>query len=342
MLRKNSMLLAGLASIACVGGIARAEDPKPAKSAKDEVAAYVGESPITVAELDAKILKTNMKLAQSLYEARRAAVDDVIIDRALGAEAKTKGVLVEQLLREKVVAKAAPVSDADVQAYFDANKGKMGGKTMEQVGPQIKQFLAGQKETEARNAILTQLKSSANVRITLDAPRVEIKLAANDPIKGPKDAKVTIVEYSDFQCPFCSRGAAAMTQVAEAYKDKVRIVFRDNPLPMHNRAVQAAEAAQCANEQGKFWEFHDKLFGNQQGMSDDDFKKHATDLGLNVDAFTACYTSGKFKADVQNDMKEGGQAGVTGTPAFFVNGRFVNGAQPFEAFKTIIDDELSK
>ena len=111
---------------------------------------------------------------------------------------------------------------------------------------------------------------------------------------------------------------------------------------MHNRAGPAAEAAQCANEQGKFWEYHDKLFGSQQALSDDDFKKHATDLGLNVDAFTACYNAGKYRPDIQKDQQEGSVAGVTGTPAFFVNGRFLNGAQPFEAFKAIIDEELKR
>ena len=340
-MRAKQLIVLAWVAVGGIAGVAWAgEDAKA--GAKPNVAAYIGDSPITTDELDAKILKTNMKLAQDLYNARKAAVDEVILDRALGADAKAKNVTVDQLLKEKVAAKVAPVTDAEVSAYVETNKARMGGKTLEQVSGQVKSYLTQQKETEARDGILKEIKSSANVRITLDAPRAEIKLAANDPIKGPKDAKVTVVEYSDFQCPFCSRGAATMTQVAEAYKDKVRIVFRDNPLPMHNRAPAAAEAAQCANEQGKFWEFHDKLFAAQTAMTDDDFKKYATELGLNVETFTSCFTSGKYKADVQNDMKEGAAAGVQGTPAFFVNGRFVNGAQPFEAFKAMIDEELSK
>jgi len=111
---------------------------------------------------------------------------------------------------------------------------------------------------------------------------------------------------------------------------------------MHNRAKPAAEAAQCANEQGKFWEFHDKVFANQTAISDYDLKKYATEVGLNVDAFTACYTAGKFRADVEKDAAEGAKVGVTGTPAFFVNGRFLSGAQPFDAFKAMIDDELKR
>jgi len=109
---------------------------------------------------------------------------------------------------------------------------------------------------------------------------------------------------------------------------------------MHSRAKPAAEAAQCAHEQGKFWEFHDKLFASQQKMSDEDFKATATELGLNIESFTACYESGKFREDVAKDAAEAAQVGVTGTPAFMINGRFLSGAQPFEAFKTIIDEEL--
>jgi len=111
---------------------------------------------------------------------------------------------------------------------------------------------------------------------------------------------------------------------------------------MHNRAAPAAEAAQCANAQGKFWEYHDALFANQRALSDEDLAKYAGDIGLDVEAFKACYSSGKFKNDVQQDAREGGKIGVTGTPAFFINGRFLSGAQPFDAFKTIIDDELSR
>jgi len=111
---------------------------------------------------------------------------------------------------------------------------------------------------------------------------------------------------------------------------------------MHNRALPAAEAAQCAHEQGKFWEYHDKLFANQRALSDEDLVKYATETGLDVEAFKSCFASGKFKSVVQQDAQEGGKIGVTGTPAFFVNGRFLSGAQPFDAFKTIIDDEIAR
>lgn len=120
----------------------------------------------------------------------------------------------------------------------------------------------------------------------------------------------------------------------------MRIVFRDYPLPNHPQAQPAAEAAQCANDQGKFWEYHDKLFQNQRAMEPDNLKQYATDLGLNLEAFNECVDSRKYRADVQRDLQEGKKIGVTGTPAFFINGRFLSGAQPFENFKAVIDQEL--
>ena len=122
----------------------------------------------------------------------------------------------------------------------------------------------------------------------------------------------------------------------------MRIVFRDFPLSFHQQAQGAAEAAQCAHSQGKFWEYHDKLFENQKALAPDALKQYASDLGLDQERFDGCLDSGEFRTDVQNDLKEGSSYGVTGTPAFFVNGRFLNGAQPYEAFAQIIDDELER
>ncbi len=341
MNRRISFLF-GLSGVFFCGLMALAEEPAKPASKDAGVAAYIDDKPVTTAELDEKILKTNMKLAQQLFDARKAAVDQVVLDRAFAKEAAEKKVSVDEIVKAKVAEKAKPVTDDEIKAYFDANQARMQGKTIEQMSGQIKNFLAGQREGDARNNLLAEARKNAKVRMVIDAPRVEVAIAANDPSEGAKDAKVTVVEFSDFQCPFCSRGAATIKQVHEAYGDKVRIVFRHFPLAMHNRATPAAEAADCANEQGKFWEYHDKLFGNQQAMTDDDFTKHATDLGLDVAKFKECFSAGKFKADVQKDMADGSKYGVTGTPAFFVNGRFVSGAQPFESFKAMIDEELAK
>jgi protein-disulfide isomerase len=163
----------------------------------------------------------------------------------------------------------------------------------------------------------------------------------NAPVKGPKNAPVTVILFSDFQCPFCSRAVPVIKQIEEAYKGKVRIAFKHLPLPFHDKAQLAAEASMAANEQGKFWEYHDKLFANQTALDRPSLEKYATEIGLNAGKFKAALDSGKFKKYVEDDAKMGGTVGATGTPTFFVNGKSIVGAQPFEAFKTSIDAELA-
>jgi protein-disulfide isomerase len=163
----------------------------------------------------------------------------------------------------------------------------------------------------------------------------------NAPVKGSPTAKVTIIEFSDFQCPFCSRVVGTLEQIETTYNKNVRVAFKQNPLPFHPNAGPAAEASLAANEQGKFWEMHDKLFKNQQNLSRADFEKYAQELGLDLNKFKAALDSGKFKAQIQADQAEAAKYGARGTPAFFINGRFLSGAQPFDTFKRMIDEELA-
>ena len=160
--------------------------------------------------------------------------------------------------------------------------------------------------------------------------------------KGKKDAWVTIVEVSDFQCPFCSRVLPTLKQVEKEYGDDVKIVFYHNPLSFHKRAMPAAVAAECSGEQGKFWPMHDKLFENQRQLEDADIKKYAASVGLNTGKFDKCYADSKYKARVTKQQQTAAKFGARGTPAFFINGRFLSGAQPFPAFKALIDEELKK
>lgn len=333
-----------LGALACGLLVAASAPAARAQSGKADAsaAAVIAGKPVSLAEIDARITKSNTEFAQELYNARKAALDDLILEQFLQADAASKGVPVEEYIQQRINETAAPVTDAEVEAFFKQNEARMQGRTLEQMSGQIKDYLKGPRQATAKNALLKELKEKNEVRIMLDPPRMTVTLAANDPVKGPASAPITIVEFSEFQCPFCSRVGPTLKQIQETYGDKVRIAFRDYILPMHNRAKPAAEAAQCANEQGKFWEFHDGLFANQQKLSDDDFKNLATSLGLDMEKFNACYGSNKYRADVEADMAEGAKLGVKGTPAFFVNGRFLSGAQPFDAFKAIIDEELAR
>jgi protein-disulfide isomerase len=193
-----------------------------------------------------------------------------------------------------------------------------------------------------------------------EEPKPATPTADDDPFLGDPDAPVTIIEFSDFQCPYC--GAAMGTNdglisnfkardptwepaVPNIIKDyvetgKVKLVFRDFPLSFHDKAQKAAEAAECADEQGKFWDYHNILFENQDALAVDDLKGYAADLGLDTDQFNSCLDSGKYAAEVQKDMQDGQAAGVSGTPAYFINGQLVSGAQPYKVFKQIIEAEL--
>src|SRR4029079_2009348 len=167
--------------------------------------------------------------------------------------------------------------------------------------------------------------------------RAEIKGA---PVEGAKDAEVTILQISDRQCPFCSRAEPTINQVMDTYKGKVRVVWRDLPLPFHPNAMPAAVAARAAGEQGKYWEMHDKIFANQQQLDRGTYEKYAQELGLNMGKFKAALDANKGKEAIEADGTAGGKIGARGTPAFFINGKFLSGAQPFESFKAKIDEEL--
>lgn len=173
------------------------------------------------------------------------------------------------------------------------------------------------------------------------APTARAEVSADDdPVKGPNSAKVTIIEFSDFQCPFCGRAQATLNQIQDTYGDDVKFVFRDFPLGFHENAQKSAEAAECAHEQGKFWEYHDLLFENQEALAVTDLKGYAAELDLDTKQFNECLDSGKYEEEVKSDMDDGIAAGVKGTPAFFINGRSIVGAQPFANFKKVIDEEL--
>jgi protein-disulfide isomerase len=164
----------------------------------------------------------------------------------------------------------------------------------------------------------------------------------DDPSIGPANAPVTIIEFSDYQCPYCQVWYKQVyKQLMAQYPDQIRFVYRDLPLPMHPEAVPAAEAAECAGEQGKYFQYHDALFEQKYGLNRDAYEQYASDLGLDLSAFTACLDSGKYQAEIQADASDATNAGITGTPSFVVNGRLLIGALPLSDFTSVIDQELA-
>ena len=182
----------------------------------------------------------------------------------------------------------------------------------------------------------------AGVEILLTPPRVEVAVPKGTPSRGPVDAPILLVEYTDYQCPFCNRVQPTLTALMERYDGQIRHVFKNLPLPNHPQAKLAGEAALCAQDQGKFWEFHDWLFANQRTMNRESMVTAAAELGTDQEIFTACIDQGTHATRVLNDTTEARSFGITGTPGFLVNGRVLTGAQPIEEFEAIIDEELER
>jgi protein-disulfide isomerase len=170
-----------------------------------------------------------------------------------------------------------------------------------------------------------------------------VSVEASNPSLGAATAPITLVEFSDYQCPFCQRVEPTLKRLRAAYGDKLRIVWKDFPLTqIHPQAFKAGEAAHCAGDQGKYWELHDVLFAKQSELQADDLKRHALQLGLNADSFNQCLDSSKYGERVRDGLSEGTALGVNSTPTIFINGRRLSGAQPYEVFAAIIEEELAR
>jgi protein-disulfide isomerase len=342
-----ALAAAGLAACGTpVPAPAKGDGGKEAADPKAPVARFDGQT-ITAGELDAKVKPEMQKLEgeyqQRVYEVKKGALEAMVVMKAVESRAKAAGKSVEDYVRGEVLAKTEKPTEAEAKEIYE--RAKAGGRQLppfEQVKADIQRFLEQQKQQAALQAYYEQVKRDAKTEILLPAYRPpKVAVAAEGPSRGPAQAPVTIVEFSDFQCPYCSRAETVVNEVLAAYKDKVRLVYRDYPLPGHADATKAAEAAHCAGDQNKYWEMHGRLFANQQKLDVPSLKAHAKALGLDQGAFDKCLDSGEKAKVVEANRKAGEEAGVTGTPAFFVNGVLISGAQPLEAFKTVIDAELA-
>ena len=311
----------------------------------NDVVAVVGNISITLADVDVKAMQTpanefgTTKLVLAIYEARRNAIDEITGEKLIEMDAKARGVATSALIDQEITSKIQAVTEAEVVAWYNANQSRVQGASLDQVRTPIRNLLIQQRSAVAYQSFVEQLRLKTPVRLSLEPPRQKIA-TADSPALGPSSAPIELVEFSDFQCPFCYRAHPTVKQVLSTYGSKIRFVYRNYPLPNHPNARPAAEAAQCANDQGQFWAYHDRLFADQTKLGNDDLKASAAALGLDAGRFNACFDSHKYKARVDTDLQAGNEAGVNGTPAFFINGRSLSGAQPFEAFKRVIDEEL--
>ena len=317
----------------------------PFKShAADAPLAIVDGVAIGSEEVEKTLAPQLSKLEEQIYNLKRQRVEALINEKLLAREATKRGISVPGLLDAEVTSKVGLVTEQEIEKIYQENRAQFKGEETN-LREQIRSHLQNQKLTTKREEFLKSLRSQAKVVVNLQPPAVFRVAVPVDgaPFKGPAKAPVTIVEFSDFHCPFCRRVIPTLAQLESQYGEKIKLVFRDFPIEsLHPGAIKAHEAARCANEQGKFWPFHDKLFAGPSTSSPELFKGLAKEVGLDAVAFDTCLGSGKYQAAIRQDIEEGTRAGVSGTPAFFINGRLISGAQPLEAFARVIDDELAR
>ena len=336
--------LVGSVLPACAGEKSAATKPAAVAAAADKNApvAEVNGKVVTMADLETMLAPQLAKLEQQRQQLLEQGLDRLVEQKLMETEAAARGIDVLALQQAEIQGKISEVTDAEVATWYQENQARVQGRPMEQIAPQIKQFLTQQRGQTVQEEFIKSLRGKYKTRILMDVARVAVAEAGSPSKGGPVGSPVTIIEFSDFQCPFCSRVNPSIDQAKATFGDKVRFVFRQFPLNIHPQAPKAAEASLCANEQGKFWEMHDALFANQQKLSVPDLKATALTIGVDAAKFDACLDSGKMAEIVARDMADGQTAGVSGTPALFVNGRFINGAVPYEELAKVINDELSR
>jgi predicted DsbA family dithiol-disulfide isomerase len=289
--------------------------------------------------LELQMLKTKALAARNEHEILEKSIERIIEDKLLRAEAEKRGISKEELLAREVQQKIAEPTAGEVDAFYEENKQRI-GKPKEEVAATIGKYLKREQERDITEALLQKLEKEHRVIRLLEPLRYNV-VASGRPSLGPDSAPVLLVLFSDFQCPYCKRFNGTMKEVLKKYGDRVHMVFRQFPLnEIHPDAQKAAEASLCAEAQGHFWEMHDLLFQNQNNLRDQELKDRASKLGLDVTAFNGCMDSSRKGNIVYEDLRAGAAVGVEGTPALFINGRFLYGSRSFEEVAAIIDEEL--
>lgn len=332
--------LAGVALSGCAGGEC-AEDA----AGEDEVLATIDGSPVTMSDINEQVGGQLDELDYQYRSRRHDLVDNtlrsIVRNRLLEDEAAARGVAPEELVANEIDAKVQ-VTEAEVTNWYNANQARLGGRSLDQLRTRIQEFLESTKREQVFERFTNELAEARQITYQLEPFRVRLN-NEGAPALGPVEAPVTLVEFSDFECPYCRRFKPTLERLQENYGDQLRIVFRQFPLDIHPRAFKAAEASLCAHEQGRFWEMHDLLFTEQESLGVEALKEKAGRLGLEQAEFDSCLDSGRHAEQIRRDLQEGASVGVDGTPALFVNGIPVQGgAVPYETLVAFIDEELRR
>ncbi len=286
---------------------------------------------------------TYERVRREAYDGRRRALDALLAERLLEMEAVKQGIASDELLAREVARRTKLVTEADVSAYLASNP-MPAGTTVSMVAPLVATLLSRRAGDAARDEYIDSLMSrpDARVEVFLQPPRVSVVRALHNPTLGSPVAPVEVVVFSDFECPFCRNAEPALARLRERFPEEVVFVWKHFPLSIHQRARPAAEAAQCASDQGQFWSFHDHLFADPSLLQPSGLMATATMVGLDAQAFERCVSAGIHAPDVASDTAAGERAGVSGTPTVFINGMAFVGALPYETYERAVLDELMR
>ncbi|HKO04520.1 MAG TPA: DsbA family protein [Candidatus Acidoferrales bacterium] len=331
-----------LLALSAIGGlqsfdvVAQMADQTP----RTEAIAIIEGEPVYEGELAAPAQGQLRQLAFRQYEQKRKILEQLLEQKLLEIEAKKRGDSVETLLREDVDKSVSDPTAAELRAYYLGLRDKL-GRPFDEAKSELPAMLKQAAVQEARQNYFKMLRERNKMTILIRPPRIDVAVDV-ERLRGDPSAPVSIVEFSDFQCPYCQKSEAVLRELLVKYKGKVNLSYRDFPLrDVHPQAQLAAEASRCAREQGKYWEYHDLLFENPGNLERASLHENARELKLDVQGFDSCLNRGQYKPQIERDVQDGLRAGVTATPGFFINGVFLGGAQPLVEFEAIIDAELA-
>lgn len=316
--------------------------PPATPADRARVFATVNGKQITSAMVEDSLRPLIYEAQRRVHGLRRQQLELQVNDLLLSQESQKRQVTTRALLDAEVTTKKKPVTEAEALAFYNQNKERINGE-FAQLKPQIIGYLEEQQARQLETALAERLRTAAGVQFFLREPVAPVYQIATDdqPAKGAATAAVTVVEFTDLQCPSCAQLHPVVERLATEYGDRVRFVVRDYPLAQHADAAKAAEAAEAAREQGKYWEYIALLYRNQSALGVAKLKEYATQVGLDRAKFDAALDSGRFAEKVQRDMLDGNRVGVSGTPTFFVNGRFIE-ERSYEALKAAIESALKE
>lgn len=310
------------------------------------VVAMIKGRPVTAQELEMSLASELHQLNMQIYARKKDQLDRIITEKLLEDEAAKRGVSVQQMLSEKIRPQEINLTEEEVERYYQANQARWTDwkGSPEELKARIQIQLRNDKYRQKVFEFSRSLAAPGEVLVYLHEPPpplAHLNLQGAYSL-GPVDAAVTVIEFSDYLCPACRKAHEATGKVKEIYKDRIRWAFKDFPLRMHKWAEKAAEAARCAGEQGRFWEYQDLLFGGSEELDPPRLKQYAAELGLRADQFGECLDSGKYKSAVEADIETARKAGINSTPTFVIDGVPNPGALSLEKFQELLDDALRK